>query len=107
MLFYIMHKRKSYLKEVCTKNIYFKFFKNKLAKLISSDMEKNWPKSFSDTSSNSLDIEGEITKQINMLKPFDTEPHKAIPKKYFVLARGYNCEEEINLTQQDRIGNIN
>ena len=35
-----------------------------------------------------------------MLKPFDMEPRRAIPKKPFV------SEEEINLKSQDRIGNI-
>ena len=67
---------------------------------------KNCSKSFSDASSNSLDIEEEVTKQINTLKPFDMEPRKAIPKKHFVSEKENNCEEEINLTPQDRIGNI-
>ena len=72
-------KRKSYLKETCTEKIYFKFFKNKLTKLIRSYMEKNCSKSFTDSSSNSSDIEEEVTKQINMLKSFDMEPRNAIP----------------------------
>ena len=42
-------------------------------------MEKNCSKFFSDSSSNSSDIEEEVTKQINMLKPFDMEPRNAIP----------------------------
>ena len=79
--------------------------RNKLTKLISSDMEKNCSKSFSDAS-NSSDIEQEIIKQINTLKPFDMEPRKAIPKKSFVTEEENNCEEEIDLTTQDRIGNI-
>ena len=48
---------------------------NKLTTLISSDMEKNCSKSFSDASNSS----GK-----NLLEPFDMEPHKAIPKKPFV-----------------------
>ena len=40
-----------------------------------------------------------------MLKPFDMDPRKAIAKKHFVLEEKNNCEEEINLTPQDRIGN--
>ena len=62
-------------------------------------------KTFSDTSISS-DIEEEITKQISTLKPFDMEPCKAIPKKYFLLVEEIRCKEEINLTPQDRIGNI-
>ena len=34
------------------------------------------------------------------------EPRKAIPKKHFVLEEKNNCEEEINSTPHDRIGNI-
>ena len=68
-------------------------------------MEKNCWKSFFDTSSSS-DIEEEIIKQINMPRPFDMGPRKAIPKKPFVSEGKNNCEEEINLTPQDRIGNI-
>ena len=34
------------------------------------------------------------------------EPCKAIPKKPFALEEENNCEEEITLTAQDRIGNI-
>ena len=79
---------------------------NKLTKLISSDVEKNCWKSFFDTSSSS-NIEEEIIKQINMLKPFDMEPRKAISKKPFVSKEKSNHEEEINLTPQGRIGNIN
>ena len=41
-----------------------------------------------------------------MLKPFDIEPRKDILKKSFVSEEEYSCEEEINLTPQDRIGNI-
>ena len=69
-------------------------------------MGKNCSKSFSDSSSNSSDIEEEVTKQINMLKPFDMEPRNAIPQKHFVSEKENNCEEEINLAPQDRIGNI-
>ena len=47
-------------------------------------MEKNCSKSFSDASTNSSDIKEEVTKQINMLKLFDMEPHKAIPEKHCV-----------------------
>ena len=79
--------------------------RNKLTKLISSDMEENCSKSFSDPS-NSSDMEQEIINQINTLKPFDMEPRKAIPKKSFVSEEENNYEEEINLTSQDRIGNI-
>ena len=46
-------------------------------------MEKNCSKSFSDASSDSSDIEEEVTKQVITLKPFDMEPRKAIPKKKF------------------------
>ena len=83
-LIVITCKRKSDLKEICAEKICFKFFKNKLAKLISSDIKKNCSKPFSHTSSNSLDIEEEVTKQINTLKPFDMEPRKVIPQKHFV-----------------------
>ena len=41
-----------------------------------------------------------------MPRPFDMGPRKAIPKKPFVSEGKNNCEEEINLTPQDRIGNI-
>ena len=78
---------------------------NKLAKLISSDMEKNCSKSFFNASK-SLNIEEEIIKQINTLKPFNMEPRKAISKKPFVSGEENNCEKEIDLTPQDRIGNI-
>ena len=56
-------------------------------------MEKNCPKSFSDASDSS-DIEEEIIKQINALKPLDMEPRKAVAKKYFVSEEENNCEEE-------------
>ena len=47
IFFYVITcKRKSDLKEICAEKIYFKFFKNKLAKLISSDIEKNLLKTF-------------------------------------------------------------
>ena len=82
-----------------------KCFKNKLAKLPSSDMEKKCSKSFFDASQSS-DIEDEIIKKINTLKPFDMKARKAIPKKHFVLEEN-NCEEEISLAPQDRTGNIN
>ena len=78
---------------------------NKLTKLVSSNMEKNCSKSFSDVK-NSSDIEQQIIKQINTLKPFNIEPRKAIPNKSFVSEEENNCEEKINLTLQDRIGNI-
>ena len=68
-------------------------------------MEKICSKSFTDAS-NTSDIEEEIIKQINTLKPFDVEPCKAIPKKHFVSEEENNCEKEINLKRQDRIGNI-
>ena len=68
-------------------------------------MEKNCSKSFFDAS-NSSDIEDHIIKKINTLKIFDMEACKAIPKKHFVLEEN-NFEEEISLTPQDRIGNIN
>ena len=56
-------------------------------------MEKNCVKSFSDAS-NSIDIEEDIIKQVNMLKTFDMEPGKAVPKKPFVSEVENNCEEE-------------
>ena len=56
-------------------------------------MEKNCLKSFSDAS-NSIDIEEDIIKQVNMLKTFDMEPGKAVPKKPFVSEVENNCEEE-------------
>ena len=34
------------------------------------------------------------------------EPCNAIPKKHFVSEEENNCQREINLTPQDRIGNI-
>ena len=68
--------------------------------------KKNCSKSFSDVR-NSSDIEEEIIKQINMLKPFGMEPPKAIPKKLFVSEEENDCKEEINLTLQNKIGNIN
>ena len=82
------------------------FFINKLAKLISSsDLEKNCSKSFLNAS-NSSDIKEEIIKQLNKSKPFNMEPRKAIPKKYFLSEEENACEEVINLTQQDRISNV-
>ena len=62
-----------------------------------SDMEKNCSKSFASNSSN---IEEEIIKQLNTLKPFDMEPRKAILKKPFASEEENNCEEEINLTRK-------
>ena len=56
-------------------------------------MEKNCPKSFSDAS-DSLDVKEDIIKQVNMLKTFDMEPGKAVPKKPFVSEVENNCEEE-------------
>ena len=53
------------------------------ANWLSSDVEKNCSKVFSDAS-NSSDIKEEIIKQINTLKPFNMEPRNAIPKKHFV-----------------------
>ena len=67
-------------------------------------MERNCSKSFSDAK-NLFHIEEGIIKQINTLKPFDMEPRKAIPKKHFVSEEEDHCEEEINVTPQDRIGN--
>ena len=57
--------------------------------------KKHCSKSFSDATDSS-DIEEEIIKQINMLKPFDVAPRKAIPKKLFASEVEKNCEEEIN-----------
>ena len=34
------------------------------------------------------------------------EPRKAVPMKNFALEYENDCEEEVNLTPQDRIGNI-
>ena len=67
--------------------------------------KKKCSKSFFD-SSHSSNIEDEIIKKINTLKPFDMKARKAIPKKHFVLEEN-NCEEEISLAPQDRTGNIN
>ena len=69
---------------------------------MSSDNEKNCSKRFSDAS-NSSDIEEEVIKQINMLKPFNIN---VIRKKYFVSQEENNCEGEIDLISQNRIGNI-
>ena len=69
-------------------------------------MERECSKSFSDASDSS-NTEKEIIKQINMLKPFNMEPCKAVPKKLFVSEEESNCEGEISLTPQDKIGNIN
>ena len=55
---------------------------------------------FSDAS-NSSGIEEDVIKQLNTLKPFYTEPRKAIPKKTFVSEEENNREEEINLTPED------
>ena len=77
---------------------------NKLTILISKWYGKNCSKSFSDAR-NSSDIEKEIIKQINTLKPFDMESHKAIPKKPFVSEED-NIEKEINLNPKDRIRNV-
>ena len=79
---------------------------NKLTKLISSDIEKKFSKFLFDAS-NSTDIKEEIIKQINKLKPLHMELGKAIPKEPFLSEEENNCEEEINLTPQDRIVNIN
>ena len=68
--------------------------------------KQNCAKSFLDASSNSSNIEEEVTKQINKLKPFNMDPRKAISEKHFVSDKGNNCEEEINLIPQDRIGDI-
>ena len=46
------------------------------------------------------------TKQINTLKPFNMEPCQAIPREHFLSEEENNCEEETNLTPQDRFGNI-
>ena len=46
-------------------------------------------------------------KQINTLKPFNVKPCKAIPKKPFVPEEENNCEKDINLLLEDKIGNIN
>ena len=94
---------------VCKRNSYRKDIEqtpsNKLTKLITSYIEKSCSKSFSDAS-NSSDVEEEIIKQINTLKPFNMQPRKAIPKKTFVFEKENNCKGEINSTPQDRIGNI-
>ena len=47
-----------------------------------------------------------IIIQINTLKPFDMEPRQAIPMKPFVSEEENNCQQEINLTPQDGIGNF-
>ena len=62
--------------------------------------------SFFFDANNSSNIEEEIIKQISKLKPFDMEPCKVIPKKLFVSKEQNNCEEEISLTPQDRIDDI-
>ena len=67
--------------------------------------KKKCSESSSDASSNCSGIEEEVIKQMNMLKPFDMEPRQAIPNKHFVSEKE-NCQDEINLTPQDRIGNI-
>ena len=70
-----------------------------------SDMEESCSKSLSDAT-NSSDIKEEIIKQINMLKPFDMELLNTIPKQHFVSKEENKYEKEINLTPQDRTGNI-
>ena len=82
-----------------------RLFKNKLPSLISSYVEKNGSKSFSDIN-NASDIEEEIIKQINTLKPFDMEPYKDIPKKNFALEEENKRQQKINLAPLDRIVNI-
>ena len=47
-----------------------------------------------------------IIDQITTLKQIDMEPRQAIPKKHFISEEENNCEEEINLSPQDRNGNI-
>ena len=54
---------------------------------MSSEVEKNCSKSFSDASSNSSDIKEEVTKQVITLKPFDMEPPKAILQKKILLEK--------------------
>ena len=87
----IFFKRNMYKKDI------ERMYLNKLTKLISSNMEKSCSKSFYDAS-NSSDIKEEIIKHINMLKPFDMEPPKAIPKKPFVTKEENKCKQEFNLT---------
>ena len=41
-----------------------------------------------------------------MPKPFDMEPRKATPKKYFVSEEENDCEAEISSTPHGRISNI-
>ena len=75
-----------------------------MAKLISKDEKKFVQNLFVMPATVPISKKG-LLKQINTLKPFDMEPRKAIRKKHFVLEEQNNCEEEINLTPQDRIGN--
>ena len=56
--------------------------------------KKNCSKSFSDDI-NCSDIEEEIIKQIKMLKPFDMETRKAIPKKPFYRKRQITVKKKL------------
>ena len=47
---------------------------------------------FFSNASNSSNVEEEIIKQINTLKPFNVEPQKAITKKPFASEEENNCE---------------
>ena len=104
ILFYaITCIRKYYLEEIWTEKIWAKVFKQ------TEKANKQWygeKFSFFFYASNSSNIEEEIIKQINKLKPLDMEPCKAIPKKRFVSKEQNNCEEKISLTPQDRSGDI-
>ena len=62
----VLFKKNTYQKDIEGTSL------SKLTKLISSDMEKNCSKYFSDTS-NTSDIEEGIIKQINTLKSFYIE----------------------------------
>ena len=95
------HAKRNYLREICTEKILSDVFKqtdkiNKQFKKIFQQIKKNCSKSFSDLS-NSSDVKEQIIKQINTLKPFKMELHKAIPKKPFVSEEENNCKKDIDL----------
>ena len=85
--------KRNYLKEPCTEKIFSNLLKQ-TDKINRQLYKKNCSKSFSDDI-NCPDIEEEIIKQINMLKPFDMETRKAIPKKSFYRKRQITVKRKL------------
>ena len=95
----ILFKRNMYRKDIERTCL------NKLTKLKCSDMEKDYSNFFLMTATLQI-LKKRLLNKKNTLKPFDMELRKAIPKKLFVSEEENNCQEELNLTPQDKIGNI-